>query len=383
MARARPARGEQVPLEADRSQLRYILTGVYSRRQTPTSEQTIRRETANPLYLMLVAEELRLFGDYQRLPEFIGRLPIDVSGMFHAVLDRLERDHGHELVRRSLSLVASGRHGLLEHEILALLARPGEGRFPMALWSRLYRGLAAYLKPRASAGGGEEGLIDFFHQQLAKVVRGRYLGTQEVRLGCHAELAEFFHRKGDPASDDHWKGGYPRGLSELVHHQIAGQLWSPLEKVLTTLRFLEANVESGRAFPLVNDFAAAVASLPDDRPQQRIVKLLEEALRCDIQFIARHARDYPQALFQCLWNSCWWYDCDEAEQYYIEPEQGWTAENAPWEQPDGRKLCCLLERWRRCKRGTLRISRGSAPVVRRRCTWARRRRPSCAGMAVL
>jgi len=45
---------------------------------------------------------------------------------------------------------------------------------------------------------------------------------------------------------------------------------------------------------------------------------VRDALRRDIHFIARHAQDYPQALFQCLWNTCWWYDCPEAALHYEE-----------------------------------------------------------------
>ena len=58
-------------------------------------------------------------------------------------------------------------------------------------------------------------------------------------------------------------GGYLRSLSELVHHQIAGQLWVDLEETLTTLFFLEANVASGRVFELATHFAAAVNALPE------------------------------------------------------------------------------------------------------------------------
>ena len=341
----RVARGEEVPHEQDRSQLRYILTGMYSRQQTPTPEETMQRETANPLYLKLVAEELRLFGDYDRLAEFIAALPTDVPGMFHTVLDRLEGDHGRELVEHALSLVAIGRHGLLEGELLELLARPGEERFPMALWSRLYRGLAFYFKPRASVGGGDEGLIDFVHQQLAKAVRERYLGTSQAQLVCHAELASYFRRKGDPGADDTWKGNYPRSLSELVHHQIGDQLWDGVEKTLTTLPFLEANVTAGRAFDLPTMLTAAVSALADDRPQRRILKLLEKALRHDIHFIVRHTSDYPQALFQCLWNTCWWYDCPEAAAFYDPPPGGWTTGSRPWSLPEAERLSTHLQRW--------------------------------------
>ena len=81
---------------------------------------------------------------------------------------------------------------------------------------------------------------------------------------------------------------------------------------------LEGKVQAGMAFELAGDFSAAVEALPADRPQRRILRLLDEALRRDIHFIARHAQDYPQALFQCLWNTCWWYDCPEAALHYEE-----------------------------------------------------------------
>jgi hypothetical protein len=353
--------------QQERSQLRFILTGVSMRHGEPTPEQTIERETANPLYLKLVAEELRLFGDYDRLAEFIAQLPTDVPGMFHAVLSRLEGDHGGELVEHALSLVATGRHGLLEGELLELLARPGEERFPMALWSRLYRGMAYYLKPRASIGGGDEGLIGFFHQQLAKAVRERYLRTDEVRLARHAELVGYFQRKGDPGADDTWKGSYPRSLSELVHHQIGGRLWDRLEKTLATLPFLEANVTADRTFDLASELSTAITALPTDRPQRRVLRLLDKALRRDIHFIARHAQDYPQGLFQCLWNSCWWYDCPGVAQHYVVPTRHLTAKRriARWvadrasllsrafglqsdegESARAGSLYSLMERWR-------------------------------------
>jgi hypothetical protein len=46
--------------------------------------------------------------------------------MFNIVLDRLEHDHGRDLVGRVLSLIATSRNGLLEGEILELLCLFGK-----------------------------------------------------------------------------------------------------------------------------------------------------------------------------------------------------------------------------------------------------------------
>src|SRR3990170_2680783 len=97
-------------------------------------------------------------------------------------------------------------------------------------------------------------------------------------------------------------------------------------------------------FELAKDFHDAVAAMPREHPKHRMLELLEEAIRRDIHFIARH----PTTLFQCLWNTCWWYDCPEAERYYLEPVGGWAEANAPWMQP-GQKLSKIMESWR-CER---------------------------------
>jgi hypothetical protein len=141
----------------------------------------------------------------------------------------------------------------------------------------------------------------------------------------------------------------PYALTHLPAHLAAANRWDDLETSLTDLLYLEVKTVAGRVFDLAADFSVAVKALPEDRPQRRILKLLEEAVRRDINFIARHSQDYPQGLFQCLWNSCWWYDCDEAAKHYVEPTGGWNRSNAPWLKTDDRKLCRLLEGWRKCK----------------------------------
>jgi WD40 repeat protein len=97
-------------------------------------------------------------------------------------------------------------------------------------------------------------------------------------------------------------------------------------------------------FDLVGDLAEALRLLPADRPRYLLLGLLEQALRRDAHFLARH----PSSLFQCLWNSCWWYDCPNAAQHFDPPPDGWPPEGPPWGRP-GPKLAALMESWRRTK----------------------------------
>lgn len=93
-------------------------------------------------------------------------------------------------------------------------------------------------------------------------------------------------------------------------------------------------------FELVHDFAAALAVMPTEHPRRRILALLDEALRRDVHFIDRH----PTTLFQCLWNTCWWYDCPDAARHFDWPEDSCSAA-APWHR-QGLRLHQVLETWR-------------------------------------
>jgi WD40 repeat protein len=140
----------------------------------------------------------------------------------------------------------------------------------------------------------------------------------------------------------------PQMLIEARHWEES-EHWKHVGALLTDLCFLEEKTKAGLVFELVQDFASAVSAMPGDFERRRNLQLLEEALRRDIHFIDRHREDYPQGLFQCLWNSCWWYDCPQAAAHYIEPKGGWS-EPPPWEAKQSR-LCNLLAAWHTAKDG--------------------------------
>src|SRR5262249_55028081 len=128
-----------------------------------------KEQSDNPLYLIAACEELRVFGAFERVTERIDGLPSDMAGLFGEVLGRLEHDPSRGLVEAALSVLACARYGLLETELLALLGHDG-APLPWAVWAPLYRGLRFYLRPPGEAG---EGMLGFFHGQLAQAVRQR------------------------------------------------------------------------------------------------------------------------------------------------------------------------------------------------------------------
>ncbi|HLF82648.1 MAG TPA: DUF4062 domain-containing protein, partial [Blastocatellia bacterium] len=198
-----------------------------------------KEESENPLYLIVACEELRVFGEFERVTERIASLPEGIAELFEQVLERLERDHGRELVESALSLLECSRHGLLESEMLELLRREGEEQLPQAIWSRLYRSLQFYLRPSGESG---EGALDFFHRQLAKAVRKRYVEDEERKIEIDRRLSGLFSRKADPSGARHWDGNYPRGLSELPYHLLEATSYEELFRVARDERFLAAQV---------------------------------------------------------------------------------------------------------------------------------------------
>ena len=98
-------------------------------------------------------------------------------------------------------------------------------------------------------------------------------------------------------------------------------------------------------FDLVKDFGDVLDAMPKQHPRQRILKLLHEAIRRDVHFIDRH----PTTFFQCMWNTCWWYDCPEALDFYDSEYLDTQRES----DSDTVSLYAVLEAWRKEKASTV------------------------------
>ena len=70
-------------------------------------------QAANPLFLRAVLDELRQFGEHERLGEMINHYlaAADPGDLYQRIIQRWENDYGRDLVRNSLSLLAASRRG--------------------------------------------------------------------------------------------------------------------------------------------------------------------------------------------------------------------------------------------------------------------------------
>ncbi len=145
--------------------------------------------TESPLFLLVALEELRGFRSYEQIDSRIRLFPREgdtVTALFMQVIERLEDEFGEELTRAVLTLLASARRGLSDLELLELIEDVGvkveesaTGLFPVL------RQLRPYLQHRAA-------LQDFFHRNLYRAVRERYMATAGSQAAAHGRLADYF-----------------------------------------------------------------------------------------------------------------------------------------------------------------------------------------------
>jgi WD40 repeat protein len=307
-----------------------------------------------PLHLRIAFEQAKRWRSFDERES----LPSDIPNLIRRLFAELaaESNHGALLVERSLGLLAAARHGLSEDEMLDVLSAdeevladfqhrspqsPEVKTLPVVAWSRLSIDVAPYLTERAADGSM---LFGFYHRQLREVVETDYLAADK-RTARHAALAHYFGSLLPRESTEATSTFHLRPLAELCFQQRrAGLIDATEATLLENFEFLEAKAEAGLVFDLVLDFSEAIGSLPSNRPKRRLLVLMEEALRRDIHFIARR----PTTLFQCLWNTCWWYDCSEAAKHYPHSEGSEPRAVAPWNRSDP-KLSRLLESWRHHK----------------------------------
>ena len=164
-------------------------------RKQLTGEQTRALQAhplvGNPLFLLTVLEELRVFGVHERLDQRLATLlspppskqpgeEPSVDDAFEHVLARVEADHGAEPVQRVMEGIWASRAGLYTDEILAI------AEVAPATWAGIANALDESLYETS-------GRINFGHDYLRKAVEDRYAIEGDTRLTLNRRLAEYFN----------------------------------------------------------------------------------------------------------------------------------------------------------------------------------------------
>jgi hypothetical protein len=255
---------------ADRKRL--IVEYLGQRHRKKLSEASVNHiasaeQTANPLYLRTLLEELRVFGVHEKLPAKIaGYLTANSPEALYAmVLKRFEEDYEgprRGLVRDAMRWLWGARQGISESELLDLLGGSGDP-LPHAVWAPLYLAVREALVNRS-------GLLGFFHRALRTAVERLYLPDHRERAAVHRGLADYFARR--PLS--------LRKIDELPWQLSQLEAWPELATVLADPAFLTAawgaqpfevkahwaSIESASELRLVNHYQPVIAN-PADFPE--------------------------------------------------------------------------------------------------------------------
>jgi hypothetical protein len=183
------------------------------------------KPSENPLYLKVLLEELRLFGEYEKLDERIDHY-LEAQNpyeLYAKVLARWEADYeeDNDLVGNSMSLIWASRRGLSESELLDMLGKDDKP-LPRAQWSPLFLAARESLIDRA-------GLLYFSHDFLREAVRNTYILTDKQQSIVHLRLADYFEKQ------------YPnrRKVEELPWQLTSARSWDRLYELLSELEFFK------------------------------------------------------------------------------------------------------------------------------------------------
>lgn len=307
-------------------------------------DAVVARAEGLPLYVRFVVEDI-LSGHFS-FAELSTRLPPGLEAYYDDLLKRLSIGALQALLTPLVVTIAWAREPLPEESLLRLMVRRTvltQGDLPL-----LRDGLRA-LEPMlrvAPVPGGAAG-YEPYHPTFRDHIRedrGGLIGPQNslARESLIGLICDWWTI---PNAHPALAYALRSGPSTLIEEKR----WDKLVRLLLDpdkgLSFLESKAEAGLVFDLAMDFSNVVHRMPPAAKGLRILRVLREALRRDLDFIARH----PTSLFQCLWNWGWWYDSPEASHHYDPPAEDWGPGGPPWDQPEPR-LSSLLTEWHRSKR---------------------------------
>lgn len=213
----------------------------YSKKLTDNQKEVIvdAQQTANPLYLRALLEELRLYGDHFKIDERIKHyLSTDtIDDLYEKILERYEHDYERDrpgLVKETMSFIWAARRGLSEIELMEVLGAY-ELPLPHAHWSPLYLATKESLVSRS-------GLLNFSHDYFRKAVMDRYLSLEKNRNSYHERLADYFEKHDYIA----------RKIDEFPWQLMKAEGWERLKNCITDFKIFDELYVEGKKYDLNN-----------------------------------------------------------------------------------------------------------------------------------
>jgi telomerase protein component 1 len=254
-----------------------------------------KKDAANPLFLHLACEELRMFGVFEEVSSFLKSLPPTLPHLLQEVLGRIEGELGQELVSVSLSLLCLVRNGLRECELSGLASlhfmskttrSEGEASVPAMTLSRLLRCLQGFLQPTSEETSD---LLSLAHKDIETAVKLRYMkGRGEKEREFHRLLATYFKTECDPTGEQTYAGSNVRAFNELPHHLMCSEQWKELEEIVCDINFLIAKCQLGSAQNLLEDYTPSMEGVPAGKVREIATYVSQPRVEIFRSFVSRN-----------------------------------------------------------------------------------------------
>lgn len=248
-----------------------------------------KHNSNNPLYLDIACEELRLYGNHIGVSYMISKLPDSIPLLLDSVIERLENDFGKHYVKEVLCTIECSRIGIFEFELIEIIKQDKDICFTPLIWAALKGNLKPYLR---SHNNTNEGILDFYHQQIGNAVYNRYLLNYNNKRKVHRKLAEYYSLKIDPDINNSWNGNYDTAYQELPFHIAAAQDWNKLAEILCDIKFIINKCCFGMVYDLINNYKTYLDNTPKDFAAYNLVKDFHNFIQRNAYlFVRRPERD--------------------------------------------------------------------------------------------
>ena len=161
--------------------------------EQPWGRLTSAPQTADPLYLKILLDELLIAGTHDYLDQRItGHLAAaNVPALLQQFLTRCQRDYEHDskdLVAEALGLICMARRGLSETELLQLLRPADQEQLSAHIWIPLRTALADSLENR-------DGILNIANDYFRAAVETAFAPDFDHRTALRLKLADYFEKQ--------------------------------------------------------------------------------------------------------------------------------------------------------------------------------------------
>ncbi|KAH3739637.1 hypothetical protein DPMN_046291, partial [Dreissena polymorpha] len=165
----------------------------------------------SPLWLYLVCEELRIYGDFRTLTNHLKAITTSLEGTVDAIVERLVSEDDTGCMERALGLICCSIGQLTCLDLQRMLGNI-EAQEPLAslTWASLRRNLQAYLRI-----ADFNDVIMFVHDQMKQVVYRKLVQDKNCLEKYHKLFADYI---------EWWSDSRELKMHSLPHHFVAAKL---------------------------------------------------------------------------------------------------------------------------------------------------------------